>query len=127
MAYSRMTWSHPRVLGILLLVFLSGVGTGALAMKLTARRAAIARSGIGSVDKKAALEQFKKDLNLNPAQVEKVEIILDDFMKYVHDLQNQMDETRRYGREQIIRILNEDQRKKFEKTVAELQKRGVFR
>lgn len=127
MSYSRMSWSHPRVLGTLLLVFLAGFGTGALTMKLTARRAAIARSGIGSLDKKVALEQFKKDLNLNPAQVEKVEIILDDFMKYVHDLQNQMDETRRYGREQIIRILNEDQRKKFEKTVAELQKRGVFR
>jgi uncharacterized membrane-anchored protein YhcB (DUF1043 family) len=127
MAYSRVTWSHPRVLGILLLVFLAGIGTGALAMKMTARRAAIGRSMIGNLDKKAALDQFKKDLDLSPTQVEKIEIILDDFMKYVHDLQNQMDETRRYGREKIITILNEDQRKKFEKTVAELQRRGVIR
>ena len=127
MPYSRTTWSHPRVLGTLLLVFLAGVGTGALAMKLTARRAAIARTGIGSLDKRVALEQFKKDLNLTPTQVEKVEIILDDFMKYVQDLQNQMDETRRHGKEQIIRILDEDQRKKFEKAVAELQRRGVIR
>jgi hypothetical protein len=127
MSYSRVTWSHPRVLGTLLLVFLAGVTTGALAMKMAARRAAIARSGILNVDKKAALDQFKRDLNLSPTQVEKVEIILDDFMKYVHDLQNQMDETRRHGKEQILRILNEDQRKKFEKTVAELQRRGVLR
>lgn len=127
MAYSRMTWSHPRVLGTLLLVFLAGIGTGALAMKLTARRAAIARGGIGSLDKKVALDQFKKDLDLSSAQVEKIEIVLDDFMKYVHDLQNQMDETRRYGREKIVSVLNEDQRKKFEKTLAELQRRGVMR
>jgi hypothetical protein len=127
MAYARMTWSNPRVLGTLLLVFLAGMGTGALTVKLYARRAATSRAAISTLEKKVMLDQFKKDLELDATQVEKIEIILDDFMKYVHDLQNQMDETRRYGREKILRILNEDQKKKFEKTLAELQRRGVMR
>jgi uncharacterized membrane-anchored protein YhcB (DUF1043 family) len=110
-----------------MLVFLVGMATGALTMKLYARRAAHSRASIASLEKKAVLEGFKKDLQLDQHQVEKIEIVLDDFMKYVHDLQNQMDETRRYGREQILRILNEDQRKKFEKSLAEMQSRAAFR
>ena len=127
MTYSRISWSNPRVLGTLLLVFLSGLAAGAVSMKLYARRVAVARVGISNTDKKVMLERFKNDLALDQAQSEKIEIVLDDFMKYVHDLQNQMDETRRHGKEQILRILNEDQRKKFEKTMAELQGRPLLR
>lgn len=127
MAYSRISWSNPRVLGTLLLVFLSGLAAGALTMKLYARRAAVARAGIATSDKKVLLERFKHELELDQAQSEKIEIVLDDFMKYVHDLQNQMDETRRHGKEQILRILNEEQRKKFEKSMAELKGRPLIR
>ena len=94
-------------------------------MKLAARNAARERALIRLDNKKEVLARFQKDLDLNQQQVEKIEIVLDDFMKYVHDLQAQMDETRAHGKEQIRRILNDEQKKRFEKMVAELQGRPL--
>ncbi len=47
-----------------------------------------------------------------------MEIVLDDFMKYIHDLQVQMDEIRSHGRDQILKILDDEQKKKFETVLA---------
>ncbi len=124
--HARTSWSNPRVLSTLLLIFLAGAASGALTMKLSARRTAV-RTTPASLDKKVALERFKTELNLDQNQVEKVEIVLDDFMKYVQDLQNQMDETRRYGKEQIVKILNEEQRTKFETLLTEIQNTPLVR
>ena len=128
MVSSRIRWSNPQVLATLLLVFLCGAASGVLGTKLWARRNAPKVSAALRLEhKRDVLERFKTDLDLSREQVEKIEIILDDFMKYVHDLQVQMDETRAYGKEQILKVLTEEQRKKFERTLAEAQTRSTFR
>ncbi len=114
----RLPWSQPRFLALLLLVFISGMACGLLTMRIKTRQAA-SRAGMARIEnKKNTLASFKKELNLTPLQEEKIEIVLDDFMKYVHDLQVQMDETRSHGRDQILKILDDEQKKKFETLLA---------
>jgi len=121
---SRISWSNPRVLSTLLVVFLCGAAAGALAMKFAARQSAIKASTLLRTGNKAEiLNRFQRDLELTPVQVEKIEIVLDDFMKYMSDLQMQMDDVRLHGKEQILKILDENQRRKFEKSLADLQAR----
>jgi hypothetical protein len=118
---TRISWSNPKVLTTLLLVFLCGAATGALSVKLMMRRA-VPRATLTKLDnKKELLARFEKELELTPTQVEKIEIVLDDFMKYMHDLQTQMDETRSFGKEQILKILNDEQKRRFERSLANLQ------
>lgn len=85
-----------------------------LKSRQSSSRAAMARLE----NKKNVLASFKKELNLTPQQEEKMEIVLDDFMKYIHDLQVQMDEIRSHGRDQILKILDDEQKKKFETVLA---------
>ncbi len=90
-------------------------------MRLRVRQAN-ARTALSRLEnKKDTLARFQRELDLSPQQVEKIEIVLDDFMKYVHDLQIQMDETRSHGKDQIVKILNDEQKKKFEKLLADTQ------
>lgn len=114
-------WSNPRLIATLVLVLLIGMATGVLTMRLRTRQSA-SRAGMARLEnKKVALNSFKKELNLSVQQEEKIEIVLDDFMKYVHDLQVQMDETRSHGKDQILKILNDEQKKKFETLLANSQ------
>jgi len=124
----RVSWSHPKVVATLLLVFLCGAASGVLGTKLWARRYPPKPvTSLRLENKRDVLARFQRDLDLSREQVEKIEIILDDFMKYVHDLQVQMDETRSFGKEQILKVLTEEQRQKFERTLAEAQARSHFR
>jgi DNA-directed RNA polymerase sigma subunit (sigma70/sigma32) len=54
----------------------------------------------------------KKELDLTPVQVEQMETILDDFAKYYTTVLSD-------GKSRILQILNDDQKKKFEKMLAE--------
>lgn len=94
-------------------------------MRMMARQASSRSSMARLENKKDMLARFQKELDLSPQQVEKIEIVLDDFMKYVHDLQVQMDETRSHGKDQILKILDDDQKKKFEKLLANSQPRQL--
>ena len=122
MTANRTSWSNPKVLAALLLVFLCGAAFGALALRLTARSSGRA-SGPDSVAK--SVSKFQHELNLTPEQAGKLEIILDDYMKYMHDLQSQMDDVRAHGKEMVLKILNEEQRKKFEKLIADAKGRPL--
>ncbi|MCX6636460.1 MAG: hypothetical protein NT090_15480 [Acidobacteria bacterium] len=123
---TNVSWRNPRILLTLLLVFLSGAAAGALGM----------RYGIHGIlqkpgpywkegGKEISLQRFKRELDLSPEQAEQMETVLDDFVLYYQTLQTQMDEVRASGKERILRILNPEQRKKFEKTMSELQARRL--
>jgi hypothetical protein len=88
----------------LLLVFLCGGLVGAIAMNFRAQ----SRSAFWTDAGKAAyLERVKKDLDLSPAQVEEMELILDDFSKYYRTVLSD-------GKSRIMAMLRPDQRQKFE-------------
>ncbi|MEB2364134.1 MAG: hypothetical protein OZ929_22575 [Bryobacterales bacterium] len=125
---TRASWQNPRILSTLLLVFLCGAAVGVLAMRSgahdTLRRSADPEEARES-GRDAMLERFKKELNLRPDQTEQMELVLDDFWKYYQTLQAQMDEVRATGKDRILRILDADQRKRFERMVSDLQTRQI--
>jgi Spy/CpxP family protein refolding chaperone len=75
--------------------------------------------------KEITLERFKKELDLTAAQSEQLETILDDFFTYYHTLQAQLDDVRASGKQRILRVLNDQQKRKFEKLMSELQERRL--
>jgi predicted nucleic acid-binding Zn-ribbon protein len=66
-------------------------------------------------------------LNLTPEQAAKIEVELDDFMKYYQTLQAQIDEVRSQGKRRILTILDESQQVRFNKMLSELQNRPQLR
>ncbi len=117
-------WRNPRVVAVLLLVFLSGAIAGALVMRTTVFASNRKSPPVWTEGgKDISLQRLKKELDLTPAQAEQVETVLDDFMRYYHTLQSQMDEVRANGKDRLFRILREDQRRKFEQMLEGMQAR----
>jgi len=114
MPLRHSSWVGPRAAGIstLLLVFLCGAVLGALAFNLGAHKKMHREPFWSATGKDAAVSRVKKELDLTPAQVEQMETILDDFAKYYTTVLTD-------GKSRILQILNEDQKKKFEKMLAE--------
>ena len=119
----RATWSHPKVITALLAVFLAGAAAGALGMKLVVRSSVNSSSrSLRQMDRKALLDYFNKELKLSDKQQQKVEALLDDHFKYLQTLGAQMEEVRVYGREGISKLLDAEQRKKFDKLMLDWQR-----
>ena len=117
---------NPRILMTLLLVFLAGAAAGALGMRYGLHAIPLKPGPYWKEGgKEISLQRFKRELDLSPEQAEQMETVLDDFVLYYQTLQTQMDEVRASGKERILRILNPEQRKKFEKTMSELQARRL--
>lgn len=116
------SWRNPRVLCTLLLVFLCGATVGMLAMSLGAH-GWLPRNQPAWKDggREVTLERLKKELDLTPAQAEQLETVLDDFFMYYHTLQAQLDDVRATGKKRILRLLDEEQKRKFERLTADLQ------
>jgi hypothetical protein len=75
--------------------------------------------------KEVTLQMFRKELKLSDAQAAEVETVLDDFMMYYQTLQAQMDEVRGSGKERILKILNEEQKAKFNRVMGDLQSKQI--
>lgn len=116
-------WQNPKILFLLLVVFLCGASAGMLAMAAGAHRwmHPPARAAWKDGGKEVSLQRLRTELNLTPSQTEQLETILDDFFTYYHTLQAQLDDVRSSGKQRILRILNEDQKKKFEKITSDMQ------
>lgn len=110
----RHSWVGPRAAGIstLLLVFLSGIVLGALAFNLGAHKRLHREPFWSTAGKEAAVARVKKELDLTPIQVDQMATILDDFAKYYTTVLYD-------GKFRILQILNDEQKKKFEKMLAE--------
>jgi len=110
----RHSWVGPRAAGIstLLLVFLCGGVLGALAFNLGVHKRMHREPFWSTSGKDAAVARVKKELDLTPVQVEQMETILDDFAKYYTTVLSD-------GKSRIMQILDDDQKKKFEKMLAE--------
>ncbi len=125
-------WRHPRILLLLFLVFLAGVSAGMLVMALGVHRwihetQASASAFRDTGGKAAMLDRFKRELNLTPEQTQQLELVLDDFFTYYHTLQAQLDDVRARGKQDILRILDNRQKQKFERLMAEWQQNKQLR
>jgi Spy/CpxP family protein refolding chaperone len=124
MTGDRISWSNPRVLAVLLLVFVTGTLSGAIAYRVV--RSRVARMGQASAgggpswsNKEGFLARYKKELNLTDEQTVKMSKVLDDYKMYYQNLQEQLEEVRSTGKSDILKILDENQRQKFEKLIPE--------
>ena len=126
MTDTRMTWQNPRILSILLLVFLCGAMAGAVTMRLgfpqTLRPP---QSYWKEGGKEISLDRFRRELNLNDDQARQMESVLNDFVMYYQSLQEQMNDVRSQGKFRIMQILNEDQRQKFNRMINDLQTKQI--
>jgi hypothetical protein len=132
----RAPWQNPRILTILMLVFVAGAATGALIMQLglhdvlhrtTGSRPAVKNSPspapVASSRESghdAMLTRFQSELGLSGDQTAKLALVLDDYSQYYQSLQDQLDDLRATGKNRILLILDPGQRMKFEKMMNEL-------
>ncbi len=94
----------------LLLVFICGIAVGALAMSWK-------HHGPSPSDtwNKVTVLQWTKELNLSEHQKHELETILDDFAKYY-------DNVLADGKDRILSILDDGQKRKFERMLQERHK-----
>ena len=117
---SRVTWTNPRILTTLLLVFLTGAVCGALTM----------RAGLHDVlhepspripGTQLSYDRLKSELKLTGQQSDSIRMILDDMGKYHEDLQNQIEDVRATGKNRIKAVLTPDQKQQFERLCEQVQ------
>ncbi len=126
MTPERPSWRNPKILALLCLVFLLGATCGALTMRFGLHQAL--HRGVPAWregGKDISIHRLRKELDLSEAQAEQMEIVLDDFMTYIQTLQAQMDDVRSTGKARIMRILNEEQRRRFDKIMTDIQSRQL--
>ncbi len=122
-AADRASWQNPRILTLLLLIFLCGALAGAITMR-AGLHDKMHRSAAGGYWKDGRNEfsygTLRKELNLTADQSERLKTILDDFVKYHDDLEAQIEDVRATGRNRILQMLTPEQRKKFEQLSEQL-------
>jgi uncharacterized membrane protein len=119
----RVTWSHPKVLIALLAVFLAGAAAGAFAMKTVIRNnSANGLRSMRTMDRKELMDYFRRELRLSEEQKHRVETLLEDHFKMLQMLGAQTEEVRLHGRESIAKLLDEEQRKKFDRLMSDWQR-----
>jgi len=125
-ASDRPSWQNPKVLSVLILVFVAGAFTGALSMRLGLHDRLHANAGGGTglrdpIAAKTFLTRCQGELNLTSEQTDQMKSILDDYKLYYQSVQDQIVEVRATGKNRIMAVLNPDQKVKFEKLLAEMK------
>jgi len=122
LAADRQGWQDPRILAMLLFVFLSGAAVGALSMRAGLHDQLHNHPPLlpRSADVKLSYDRLNRELNLTPDQSAKLRAILDDFVTYRHDLEAQVTSFRANGHYRILQILTPEQRARFEKLSSEI-------
>jgi Spy/CpxP family protein refolding chaperone len=115
----RPSWRHPKILFVLLTVFLCGAAAGALVARVAVPvRAAAPVWKEGGRER--TLDLMRKELALTPEQAAKIETVLDDMVMYYQNLQDQMDDFRADGKRRIMALLTPEQQKEFKKMMNSL-------
>ena len=117
MSLSKPRTSRAACALTLTLVFFSGAITGAVAYNFGARKMMAGKSAPfwTEAGKERSLERWKRELNLRPEQTKEIEMILDDFTMYYRSVMSD-------GRSKILRILDDQQKQKFQKLMSEAPK-----
>ena len=102
------SWNPKLACGIaLLLVFLCGSAAGALVMDFGVHRNRIP-SFETPAGKALYFDRMQRELNLSPEQSEQMQSVLNDFWQYYRTVLSD-------GKQRVEALLNEEQRRKFEK------------
>ena len=112
------TLQNPKtgILVTLLLVFLVVVVAGALVMNYGAHKGLHREAFWTDQGREISLHRLQKELDLTPEQTEQLRTVLDDFSRYYQDLLAT-------GKTSIYKILNDEQKRKFDSLLNEAQKK----
>jgi hypothetical protein len=121
-AADRPSWQNPRILALLLSIFLCGGIVGAILMRAGLHEKLHRNASYWKDDKTQffSYDKLKRDLNLTSEQSERLKTILDDFVKYHEDLEAQIDDVRATGKNRIMQMLTPEQRHRFEQLCNQL-------
>jgi hypothetical protein len=121
-AADRASWQNPRILALLLSIFLFGCVVGALFMRVGLHERLHKGGSYWKDDKTEffSYEKLKKELNLTAEQSDRLKTILDDFVKYHEDVLAQIEDVRATGKNRIVQMLTPEQRKRFEQLCNQL-------
>ena len=119
----RASWQNPRILFLLLLVFICGSLAGALVMRSSLHEKMHRGTSYWRDDKTQffSYDKLRKDLDLTVDQSQRLKTILDDFAKYHEDLETQMEDVRATGKNRIVQMLTPPQRQRFEQLCNQLR------
>ena len=97
--------------------FSCGTAAGRLAMNLRPAQRIASRSLSGPIPgKDLSIRRLQRELDLTPEQTEQLKTILDDFAHYYRDVLNT-------GKGSIYKILNDQQKRKFDRLLNEPEAR----
>jgi len=110
-----------KLFGMVCLIFVSGMLAGAFTFRLAERAWWRPQPPVlTEAQKQMALQHFSQELELNQDQVKAMDSILDEFIMEQANLMQEFRNTRVSEHDQILQILNEDQRKRLQKVLTEL-------
>ena len=110
------TWWNPKVLTVLLLVFVCGIAMGAAATRVFLHSRMDAAGQRHSMN----LTRLKQQLNLTPDQERIVTKELDDYAKYYQNIEEERMDVAEQGKKRIFDVLTPDQQKKFDRLFLQL-------
>jgi hypothetical protein len=105
--------SRAAIVATVVLVFLTGAIAGAVANHKWIHPQPVPFWTEGG--KEVWLQRWKRELDLTPQQAQEMTLILDDFGTYYRNVLSD-------GKARILRVLDEDQKKKFDRLLAQQQK-----
>lgn len=110
------SWSNPRVLAILALIFLCGATCGAVVTRSVLHwrmRTPAGQQRTIEAARSYGLTRLRVELNLSPDQDAKITKLLDDYGKYYQNIEDEREDVAEHGRRHILDVLSPEQRKRF--------------
>ena len=112
---AKLSACQGKATALLAGVFMAGVLSGGVGMRAW-DRAQLQETDPILAESKLALDRLSSELSLNPHQVQQVKIILDEYIMLEADLMSQMRSRQRQGRAEILKVLDPQQRVRFNGT-----------
>ncbi len=115
-------WTNPRVLAILAVIFLCGAACGSVVTRtlLHSRiEARVSHQRTIEAARSYGLERLRSELNLSPAQEQRITKLLDDYGKYYQNIEDEREDVAEHGRRHILDLLTPEQRKRFNQMFAQ--------
>jgi uncharacterized protein (DUF1778 family) len=112
--HSDASWSNPKVLTVLAVVFLCGAAVGsAITSGFLHARTPLDRPTAMERARHIAVEHLRTELSLTPEQEQTVMKVLDDYGKYYQNIEDEREDVAEHGKQRILSVLNDQQKKRF--------------
>lgn len=106
-------WSNPKVLASLCVIFLCGAALGSAITSAFLHARMSQRPASINAAQRAGVLRLKTELNLTAEQESTVMKVLDDYGKYYQNIEDEREDVAEHGKQRILSVLNEQQRKRF--------------